>query len=128
MSNPRIHADTITSSLKIIFVSLNTFVMTVFFSSKWAQRGACVEFLFCSDYFVYKADFVKFVPTEEAEMELMQTWWKCSQTATVSCSVLREDSNWFSLFKKYLCSASGQNVLIFTENLFVCFVLFCFSV
>lgn len=51
------------------------------------------------------------------EIKLMQAWQKCSQTGTVSCSVLRQNSNWLCYFKNlYLCSAFGLNVLVFTEK------------
>lgn len=76
-----------------------------------------MEFLFCSDYFAYKEDFVKLIPTDEVEIKLMQAWQKCSQSGTVSCSVLRQNSNWLHYFKNlYLCSAFGLNVLLFTEK------------
>lgn len=51
---------------------------------------------------VRKKDFVKLMSTEEMEIELMKALWKYSQTGTVSCFVLRQNSNWFITLKTLL--------------------------
>lgn len=68
------------------------------------HRGEHLQsFSFALITLVIKKDFVKLMPTEEMEIDQMQAWWKCSQTGTVSCSVLRQNSNWFITLKTFAC-------------------------
>jgi len=61
------------------------------------------NFFFVLITLVIKKDFVKLMPTKEMKILLMQAWWKCSQTATVSCSLLRQNSSWFITLKIFPC-------------------------
>lgn len=73
---------------------------------------------------VTKKDFVKLMPTEEMEIELMKASWKCLQTGTVSCSVLRQNSNWFITLKILLVFSIWPVSLKNTDT--VCLLVFSY--